>query len=188
MPTPKRHPLDACESSDSCEAIPLVSPGKFLRVTDPDTQCEKNLDPECSTPSIPVQVSADSVELRDGSYASPIQLPQMQRIVGGSFSSLMIMLSDGTIKRFSPNELCGRNKLIFENGKFSLEEDTIPDLISTDICEGGCDDVDYVVGAIRVPQGCPDGTTRDVIQLKLIPRCCCDTYLVGVNDDAGGIE
>lgn len=184
----ERHQLSECESSDSCESIGSTSAGKFIRVTSPDTECEKNMVPQCNTPSIPFQISGETVELRDGSYSSPIQLPHLQRIVSGSFSSILIMLSDGTMKRFSPNDICGRSKLIFENGKFSLVKDTIPDLISTEICEGGCNDVDYVVGAIKVPQVCPDGTTMEVIQLKLIPRCCCDTYHVGVNDDDGGIE
>lgn len=187
--SPIRASQEPCEDEEaSCERILETSTGRALRVTDKDTLCEKDLVAGCEYPSIPVQLNETTVELRDGSVSSPIKLPNLQKQIAGSFTGIVITLPDGTVKVFKPADLCGRYRLVVENGIFKLIDDGMSDVIIADICEAECNDVDFVIGAIRVPITCNDGTTKNIVQLKLIPRCCCDSYLVGVNDDAGGIE
>lgn len=125
-----------------------------------------------NNPSIPVQLTENTVELRDGSVNFPIRLPAIQKSNATAITALMIMTADGTIQSWDPSNQFGKKRLVLIDGAIVLVDDYSSDLFDASMCSGGCADIDGIIGYKEIPIVCPGEPDRIAIQLWKLPACC----------------
>jgi hypothetical protein len=122
-------------------------------------------------PAIEQAMSDSSVQLRNGSAKYPIELPHLQRQVGGSFARMMIQDAEGRWYIFIPPVKCVDQRLIISNGSFSFVDDVLPSLVSSEMCPvSQFADFDYLVGLKSTVVECPDGTIQHYYKWVLVPK------------------
>jgi hypothetical protein len=158
----------------ACDALPQITTGKALVVTDDENCIKELIQPEgASYPALAIALSDNKAVLRDGSVNQPIQLPHLQTQTGGSFQKMMIQDAAGVWYVYEPNEDCIDLKLIVRDGAFDLVRDTLPQILDANFCEiNECSEYDFLIGAKQVTLTC-DG--EDVVFLKLVkvPKTLC---------------
>ncbi len=129
---------------------------------------------DIKSPSIPVQLTANIVELRDGSSDNPLKLPALQSTNAEAVPALLVMLADGTIAQWKFGNFSGAKKLVLENGSIKFADDYSSDLISSAICaETSCNQLDGLLGYKSIVHSCPGEAPRVMTQICLAPKCCC---------------
>jgi hypothetical protein len=123
--------------------------------------------------AIPVQLTENLVELRDGSDAHPLTLPNLKGITSESVPRILIMLPDGQIAYWDMAAFAGHKRLVIENGSAKFVDDYSSDLFSGEICEGTCDDIDAGLGVRLITHNCPGKPPKTMYQLVRTPKCCC---------------
>ena len=171
MATPKKVTA-ICATTPACDAKTKVTSGKRLVVSG-DDNCDKDLDADCGLPAIPVQKTATKVELVDGSIRRPFALKNLQSLSSQCISNLLFQKDDGAFVKWKPSVDCGSYKLSVENGKICVVEDALPTIIASDLCVSECTEVDYLLGIKFTTLSCKGGTTRQVAQIRAVPKCCC---------------
>lgn len=171
MATPKKA-VAVCATTPACDAKTKVKSGKRLVVSG-DDNCDKDLEENCSLPAIPVQLKNGTVELRDGSSRKPIPLENIQKLESECITGLLFVKSDGSLSKWVPPQQCGEYKLKIVDGKICVKEDTMPSTMPADICVSDCDEIDYILGVKMTTLYCKGGKTRQVAQIKAVPKCCC---------------
>jgi hypothetical protein len=124
--------------------------------------------------AIPVQLTENQVELRDGSDAHPILLPNLKRITTEGVPRIVIMLADGQLAYWDISAFAGEKRLVTENGLAKFVDDYSSDLFSGEICEAECDGVDAALGVRVITHTCPGKPAKTMYQMVRIPKCCCD--------------
>ncbi len=125
------------------------------------------------SPSIPVQLTEELTELRDGSTEFPIKLPAMQKYIGEAIPKLVGMLPDGTLVAWDFGYFSGRKKFVLEAGQMTMAGDYASDLFDQPICEAACDEVVGSIGYKALIETCPGQPPKTVYQICRIPACCC---------------
>ena len=159
-------------TSPPCNILSETSNGKAPVVTD-EFGCIAQLVllDASAYPAIEQAISDDSVQLRNGSAKWPIELPHLQKQVGGKFVKMMVQDVNGKWYVFTaPNE-CVNQRLIISNGSFSFVEDVIPNLLTTEMCPVSLSsDFDYIVGLKSETITCPSGLVRQYYKWVLVPK------------------
>jgi hypothetical protein len=123
--------------------------------------------------AIPVQLTENTVELRDGSDLHPILLPNLKKVTSEGVPSILVMLADGQIAAWNISAFAGEKKLVTKNGQAMFVDDYSSDLFSGEICEGQCDEVDASIGVRVITHNCPGKPPKTMYQMIRIPKCCC---------------
>lgn len=169
-------PTKPCSATaeEPCNVPSVVYSGRALATYSENSGCLHPLKLTDQTgPAIPIQLTGNKVVLADGSINHPIQLTKLQVLNIPAVNNVLTKLSDGTIGAWNIAQFSGKKRLLVENGSLHLEDDVLPDLLSSTICEGGCNDVSHVLGAKLVTIDCPGAPSIQLYQLCLIPKCCC---------------
>jgi hypothetical protein len=155
-----------------CEPLVETANGKAPIVTDEFGCLAQLILLDASTyPAIEQAISDSSVQLRNGSAKYPVELPHLQKQVGGSFDKMIIQDASGKWYAFLPSVSCVNQRLIISNGSFTFVDDTLPNLITSELCPAFLDeDFDYFVAVKSVTLTCPDGTHRDYFKWVLVPK------------------
>lgn len=148
----------------TCEPVTSIRQASALRVTEKDTNCEKNLS-SVEYPSIPIGTSDNNVEYRSGSADKPIVLPRIHQVVGTSIPSILFQLTDGTVKKWIPEPNCANRKLVCGDNGIRLEED-INSNVFENACIGSYSDVSYIAGAVAFS----DCNGFDKLKLVFFPK------------------
>lgn len=172
MAAPTKSTPDCSTTDQECAAKSKVTKGKNIVVTG-DDGCEKDLKADCGYPAIPIQKSSTEVELSDGSIKRPFRIKNLQSLSSQCISNLIFQKDDGTFVKWKPSVDCGSYKLSVENGKICVVEDALPTIIASDLCVSECTEVDYLLGIKFTTLSCKGGTTRQVAQIRAVPKCCC---------------
>lgn len=125
-------------------------------------------------PAIPVQITPTTVELRDGSLGSPIPLPHLKKHTSSEIGSILFIKPNGDLARWDLAKKKGRYKLVVENGRLRMEEESVPEFFPIDGCEADCNEIDYKLGLKQISHVCPDGTVKQLFQAVKVPTCCCN--------------
>lgn len=146
-----------------------------LAVYDKGDDCTRRLRRQraITGPSIPIQLTDDVTELRDGSEEFPIKLPAMQAFVGEAIPAIVGILPDGTLVAWKAGYFSGRKKLVLDGSTFKLTGDYLSDLFDQPICEADCNEIDGALGYKAVTTSCPGEPSKTVYQVCRIPTCCC---------------
>lgn len=147
----------------NCEPVTSVKIASAIRVTDPSTQCEKNLEGE-EYPAIPVATSSNKVEYRSGTAQQPLKL-RIQDSEGTSIPSIMFKLPDGTIKNWIPPKDCVDQKLLVRESGIYLGQDVNSNIFET-ACIGSYASVEYIAGAVKFI----DCNNEEKIKLIYFPK------------------
>lgn len=141
-----------------------------------DEDCYHRLSPppETSNPSIPVQLSLQSVELRDGSVENPISLPAIQPHTDYSAATLLIQTAGGTLKSWKAANLTGKKKLVSFEGAFTFVEDLNTDLFAGTMCSAQCKDIHGLIGYREGVLQCTGQPDIPIIQLFKVPVCAVE--------------
>lgn len=120
---------------------------------------------------IPVQVSENEIELKDGSPSHPIALPGMQ--TNGTLSApiLLTQLSDGTFQAWKASLMSGKKKLVAYDGSFQFEEDVHGDLFTDKMCSARCVELDGIIGYRDVVVRCEGQPDYNAVQIFKVPLC-----------------
>lgn len=160
-------------TNEACPPLPKTLKGKRITVAG-NNNCPSELDSgTCCHPAIPMQTGKSTAELRDGSVDNPIVLKCLQTDTGLTAPSIMIVQSDGTLVKWKPPQVCGQYKIKVNNGSFEIVEDAIPNILPATVCETTCSNVDFLLGAKKTILACPGQPNREMLQLFLVPKCCC---------------
>jgi len=125
-------------------------------------------------PALEIALSDDEVQLRDGSAEHPIELPHLQKQVGGSFTKMMIQDASGKWFVFIPPVGCVNQRLIITNGSFMFVDDVLPSILESELCPvASCDEYDYLIGAKLVYITCQNGGSKQYLKWCLVPRVLC---------------
>ena len=155
-----------------CDPLVQTNNGKAPVVTD-EFGCVAQLvllDPS-TYPAIEQAMSDSSVQLRNGSAKLPIELPHLQKQVGGSFVRMMVQNVSGQWFAFTAPTGCVNQRLIISNGSFKFVDDVLPNLMTTEMCPVSlADDFDFIVGVKTTTVTCPDGTTKQYYKWVLVPK------------------
>lgn len=130
----------------------------------------RNID--IKSPSIPIQLTEKSVELRDGSSRFPISLPALQKSNEVSVPFLLTQDASGDIKSWALANFNGRKRLVVIDGALTLLEDYSTDLFTGAMCSGTCADVDGIIGYKEIILKCPGQPDVPAVQLIKLPGCC----------------
>jgi hypothetical protein len=164
---PLEIPSRACDTSDyKGQAIAVYHKGS-------ETTTRLRRQRAIKAPSIPVQLTDELVELRDGSSEFPIKLPAMQKHVGESLPKLLGMLPDGTVVAWDFGYFSGRKKFILEAGQIKMTGDYASDLFDQPMCTANCDEIVGAIGYKVITETCIGQPSKEVYQLCRIPACCC---------------
>lgn len=127
-----------------------------------------------NNPSIPLQVSNQAVELRDGSAEKPIELPAIQKHDGYSTAALLVQSESGSIRSWRASGLTGRKKLVLLEGVFTLVEDLNTDLFADTMCSAQCKDIHGLLGYREGFVQCDGQEDIPVIQIFKVPVCAIE--------------
>ena len=127
---------------------------------------------EIKSPSIPIQLTETSVELRDGSPQFPISLPALEKSNAQSVGSLLIQDAAGQIKSWAIAAFNGRKRLVALDGSLQLVPDYSSDMFTGAMCPGTCEDVDGIIGYKDIVITCPGQPDIPAVQLFKLPGCC----------------
>lgn len=126
-------------------------------------------------PGLAVQLTENSVGIRDGSLEFPIKLPGLQSSNAQAMPAIIGVLPDGTLVAWKFGNFSGKKKLVLEEGNLTLVEDYGSDLLAATICaEPNCNQLEGLLGYKTVSNACPGEPTRVMTQICLAPKCCCD--------------
>jgi len=166
-------PTRSCGTSE-CNSTEYK--GQALAVYQKGEDCTKRLRRQraIKAPSIPIQLTDDLIEHRDGSEAFPIKLPAMQKYVGESLPKLIGMLPDGTLVAWDFGYFSGRKKFVLNAGQITMSGDYGSDLLDNPICEAACSEIEGAIGYKATTESCPGQPDKTVYQLCRIPACCCE--------------
>lgn len=123
--------------------------------------------------AIPVQLTENLTELRDGSDEHPIVLPNLKRVTSEGVPRILVMLADGQIAYWDVAAFGSDKKLVTKDGVAKFVDDYSSDLFSGEICESSCNDIDAGVGLRAIPVNCPGKPPRVMYQIVRTPKCCC---------------
>lgn len=127
-------------------------------------------------PSIPIQLTENNVELRDGSSEFPIKLPGLEVSNLSTMAGLIGVMPDGKLVWWKFGNFDGKKKLAVKNGVLTIEEDYGSDVIAATICaEDSCNALDGLIGYKTIVNRCQGEPDRVMTQLCLAPKCCCPT-------------
>lgn len=123
--------VPSCSPEDPCDALPFITIGKALQVSDPLSECPKNLEGS----GLALQDS-QGIRLASGAKGNPVKLPDMQVLKeGATFPYLMLMNKAGEMFRLSPNQDGRKFTVISKQGSFQLVQDlNEPCFNDADIC------------------------------------------------------
>lgn len=125
-------------------------------------------------PGLPIQLTEDSVGIRDGSMDFPIKLPGLQSSNLQAMPAIVGVLPDGTLVAWKFGNFAGKKKLSLVDGQLQFEEDYGSDLIAAAICtEPDCSLLDGALGFKTIEVTCPGEPVRTMTQICKIPKCCC---------------
>ncbi len=128
------------------------------------------------SPGLAVQLTENSVGIRDGSVEFPIKLPAMQASNLQAMPALVGILPDGTLVAWKFGNFSGNKKLALFEGQLVLQEDYLSDLISAEICEeSNCSLIDGLLGYKSIINHCVGEPDKAMIQICKAPKCCCET-------------
>ena len=122
--------------------------------------------------SIPVQLTENTVELRDGSLDLPIVLQNLQKSNTPTVGEIMIRLPDGTLAAWDVSAFIGKKKLILQNGSLVFTDDYSSDFFSGAICEANCAEIDALLGVKRVVTSCPGEPDKIMYQICRVALDC----------------
>lgn len=162
----------------ACDPLTTTNQGKALVVTDEDN-CQRELvqSDGGAYPAIAVAVSDGKVVLRDGSEVQPINLPHLQVQTGGAFTKMLIQDESGNWFAYTPSVGCVDKRLVVRDGSFEFVDDTLPSLVTTDLCEiTDCEGYDFLLGVKEVSIACGEGEDNQTyLQIVLVPKDLCPT-------------
>lgn len=152
------------ESSNECEALDTITSSKAIRVTDPSSNCEKDLiSPQY--PAVPVLIGDELTEPRSGSEAHPIPIDRVQEYTGNTVPVLAFRNTAGQLAVWNPPTTCDGKKVIVQDGDFKLIDDVNINIFD-ESCIGSIADVDYIAGG-RLFDDC-NGVQR--MQMVFFPK------------------
>ena len=122
--------------------------------------------------AIPIQLTENKVELRDGSVDYPITLPNLQKSNATSVGEILIRLPDGTIAAWDLGNFLGQRKLSLIDGYATFNNDYSSDLFSGEICEADCNGVESALGVKKIVKVCVGQPDTIMYQLCRIPVGC----------------
>jgi len=122
--------------------------------------------------AIPIQLTENTVELRDGSIGSPIVLQKLQKSNAASVGELMIRLPDGTLAAWDVSAFIGKKKLILQNGSLVFTDDYSSDFFSGAICAANCSEIDALLGVKQVITTCPGEPDKIMYQVCRVALDC----------------
>lgn len=123
--------------------------------------------------AIPIQLTENQVELRDGSDEHPIKLPNLKKISTEGVPGIVVLLADGQLAYWDISSFASQMKLVTENGTAKFVDDVSSDMFSGTLCESDCDGADAAVGVRTIQRNCPGKPPKTMFQLVRIPKCCC---------------
>ena len=128
-----------------CDPIPAVGSVMAPHGTNPDGGCPADLiSPD--HPAMLISLSDVQTELRSGASTRPIPIDLVQEANTQSVPTLMFRNAIGQMSVWKPAANCALKKVICNNGKFELTDDTNNNTFD-EACIGSFSDVDYGVGA-----------------------------------------
>lgn len=171
---PLEIPTRSCGTSE-CNSSEYK--GQALAIYQKGEDCTKRLRRQraIKAPSIPIQLTDDVIEHRDGSDAFPIKLPAMQKYTGTALPKLLGMLPDGTIVAWDFGYFAGRKKFVLDGGQITMSGDYGSDLLDQPICSAACAEISGAIGYKAIIESCIGQPDKTVYQLCRIPACCCET-------------
>ena len=177
----------SCGTTD-CDAQDYK--GSHLAVYHQGEDCTRRLrrNRAITGPSIPVQLTENNVELRDGSEAYPLRFPALQKHNTEAIPALVGILPDGTLVAWNFGYFSGRKKFVLENGTMKLVGDYLSDLFDQPVCEADCGEVAGALGYKVITQNCIGEPTKEVYQVCRIPSCCCEDAPAESCDDCAAID
>jgi hypothetical protein len=122
--------------------------------------------------AIPVQLTENKVELRDGSVDYPIVLPNLQKSNAAFVAEILIRLPDGTIAAWDLGNFLGEKKLTLVDGQATFNNDYSSHLFSGEICEEDCSGVESALGVKRIVKVCVGQPDTIMYQICRIPVGC----------------
>ena len=138
--------------------------------------------------AIPIQLTENLAELRDGSIEYPIVLPNLQKSNAEFVGEILIRLPDGTIAAWDLGNFLGLRKLSLTNGLATFSNDYSSDLFSGEICEADCSGVESALGVKRIVKTCVGQPDTIMYQLCRIPVGCTPDQASGNCDPLTSIS
>lgn len=180
------NPERACLSVDCAGAVKEITALSGFRRGE-DCQYQLGAKFPIRGGAIPIQLTENKAELRDGSVEYPIALPNLQKSNAEFVGEILIRLPDGTIAAWDLGNFLGTRKLSLIEGLATFNSDYSSDIFSGSICEEDCSGVESALGVKRIVKVCPGQPDTIMYQLCRIPVGCTPDAAAGDCEDLTSI-